>query len=120
MSRGRKTLDLHTPPMRLWRKALIWAALLEIPLLIVLGTRRPEDFDTSVIALFLMWYHSISAFSMMYLFLSWNPEPLTLTGRALFFCGVFVIQVAITTPIIYVAVWTRQHFHKPHVASAHA
>jgi|ERR1700693_4649389 len=94
--------------MKTWAKALWASCALELPLVVMLAARA-QDIDKSTAARVLVWYHAIPlsliSFGSLWLF-GHGASGGEATGfrRVLgyvLFCSLtFVVQVAVTTPIL--------------------
>jgi hypothetical protein len=93
--------------VKAWVKALVVASIVEAPLLIILATRPPANWNKSVLVSILGWYH-LPAGYLAYVVLAFlDPGP-GLKAHLLQWSGMFAFQVLMTTPVIFVVFrWTE-------------
>jgi hypothetical protein len=92
----------------MWTRSLISACVLELPLLVALAAYGPQNLQTSGLALVLVWYHviplSVLSLGILWLFghgASGGPAVAPALGHVFYWIATFTIQVAVTTPLIF-------------------
>lgn len=108
-------------PMKLWSRSAFIACIVEVPLLAMLANYA-QTIDKSTFALALFWYHavplSLITFTSLWLFGHGTAagEPIGVTlkvfGHFWYFFITFVIQVTVTTPVVWIFLKASQHFQK--------
>jgi len=98
--------------VKAWARALIIASLIEAALLgAFISTTRVEN-PASFISQLLTRYHLFAIWFSCNVLLVWNPGPrpgATPASNAVAWVGMFVFQLLVTTPIIYVLLsWGSQ------------
>jgi hypothetical protein len=98
---------LKTADATMWTRSLISACVLELPLLVALAVYSPQNLQTEL-ARVLVWYHviplSVLSFGILWLFghgAAEGPAVAPALGHVFYWTATFAIQVAVTTPLIF-------------------
>jgi len=94
--------------VKLWIKALLVACLIEIPGLLLFAVLVRSESET--FGLIVGWYH-LPAFLILYKAkLHWEPLNGPWLPRVVYWCALYVLQVFLTTPIVFLVLrWIRRH-----------
>ena len=91
--------------------ALVLASVVEFPLLMLLMSKTPHDWRNSIPLTVLGWYH-LPAGYMAGVVLAWiDPGPGS-GAHVIQWCGIFIFQLLLTTPIIFMISRAGSYFRK--------